>query len=602
MDMFYRIISLLGGLALFLYGMRTMGDGLKSISGGAMKAVLAKVTNRPVTGFLLGTLVTCMIQSSTATIVLTVGLVGAGFLTFRQSTSIVLGANVGTAITAQIIRLMDINAGSGSILYFFKSDNLAPVALIIGIVLIMFIHGRSTNATGIICIGFGTLFVGLMNMSNAVSAMSDQLTGLLTQFEDNYLLGFLSGLVVTGIIQSSSAVVGILQSVASSVGIRLCAVVPVIIGVNIGDCLTTYLVCRIGAKPEQIRTCVVHIIYNVLVAILLVAALAILRGTGILGNDLWNSVLDSGGVANIHGLFRLVPAILLLPLSGVFASLAERIVPDRIDDEEDAEIERTLRELDSRLISNPGLALAETHHLICKMADVAVHNYDSAVNQVFQYDHKRISRINDREGLLDRMADATNQYLVAVSPYITLKTDNRNQIYQIKALTCFERIGDLALNLSNNVESLKLADHELPGPALKELRVLSDAVRNVVELAAETFKFDRPDAAFRIEPLEEVVDVLVEVLKDHAVQRSAEGSFDVYSGIEYQNMLQNLERISDQCSSLAVYHLAKDNEAIDGREHQYLRELHHSNEPKYTAEFQKEYARYFGLLDAVRED
>ena len=602
MDMFYRIISLLGGLALFLYGMRIMGDGLKSSSGGAMKAALAKVTNRPVTGFLLGMLVTCMIQSSTATIVLTVGLVGAGFLTFRQSTSIVLGANVGTAITAQIIRLMDLNAGSGSVLYFFKSDNLAPLALIIGIVLIMFVRGRSSNAAGIICIGFGTLFVGLMNMSSAVSTMSDQLSGLLVRFEGNYLLGFLSGLVVTGIIQSSSAVVGILQSVASSVGIRFCAVVPVIIGVNIGDCLTTYLVCRIGAKPEQIRTCLVHMIYNFVAAVLLFAALVILRGTGILSDKIWFDMLDSGGVANVHGLFRLVPAVLLLPLSNVFAGLAARIVPDRAEDAEDAEIERNLRELDKRLITNPGLALTETHHLIGHMADVAIHNYDAAVRQIFEYDPKRTARINDREGLLDRMADASNQYLVSVSPYITLKADNRNQIYQLKALTCFERIGDLAINMNGNVESLTTSGHELPGPALRELRVVTEATRESLLLAAEAFKHSRAETALRVEPLEEVIDELVEVLRDNAVQRSAEGAFDVHSGIEYQNLLQNLERVSDQCSSLAVYHLAREDESINGREHQYLRELHHSNNPEYLTNFQSNYTRYFGLLEAVREE
>ena len=220
MDIFYKIIALLGGLAMFLYGMRTMGDNLKRSSGGTMKAALEKVTNKPAIGFLFGMLVTCMIQSSTATIVLTVGLVGAGFMTFRQSIGIVLGANVGTAITAQIIRLMDVGAGSGSLLYFFKADNLAPLALTIGIILIMFVKGNRANNTGSILMGFGILFMGLIFMSQSVSTLGDEISGLLTAFEGNYILGFLSGVIVTGIIQSSSAVVGILQSMASSVGLR----------------------------------------------------------------------------------------------------------------------------------------------------------------------------------------------------------------------------------------------------------------------------------------------------------------------------------------------------------------------------------------------
>ena len=314
MEIFYKIIAMLGGLSMFLYGMRLMGDGLKSCSGSAMKAALAKVTSRPAMGFLLGMLVTCMIQSSTAAIVLTVGLVGAGFLTFRQSIGIVLGANVGTAITAQIIRLMDLQAGSTSILYLFNADNLAPIALVIGMVLLMFVAKSAAKNAGTIAVGFGILFMGLIFMSDAVSSLGDRLSGLLTAFEDNYILGFLSGAAVTGVIQSSSAVIGILQSIASSVGVRFCGVFAVIIGVNIGDCLTTFLVCRIGAKPEQIRTVVVHVIYNICAAVLIALVMTVLRTAGVLTDGLWYSSLDSGGVANIHGLFRLVPVTLLLLL------------------------------------------------------------------------------------------------------------------------------------------------------------------------------------------------------------------------------------------------------------------------------------------------
>ena len=253
MVIFYRIVAMLGGLAMFLYGMRIMGDGLKSSSGGAMKTALAKVTSKPFLGFLLGTLVTCVIQSSTACIVLTVGLVGAGFLTFRQSIGIVLGANVGTAITAQVIRLMDLNSAEDSILYFFKADNLAPLSLVIGICLIMFSKRGSHKNMGNIACGFGVLFMGLIYMSGAVSNFSDSLSGLLTSFENNYFLQFASGVGVTAIIQSSSAVVGIIQSIASSLGVTFNDIFAVIIGVNIGDCITTYIVSRIGANPDQKR-------------------------------------------------------------------------------------------------------------------------------------------------------------------------------------------------------------------------------------------------------------------------------------------------------------------------------------------------------------
>ncbi len=599
MDAFYNIVSMLGGLALFLYGMRIMGDGLKSNSGGAMKAALAKVTNKPVMGFLLGVIVTCMIQSSTATIVLTVGLVGAGFLTFRQSIGIVLGANVGTAITAQIIRLMDLQAGATSILYFFKSDNLAPMALLIGIICIMFIKKRSASSIGTIFMGFGILFVGLMNMSSAVATMGDSLSRLLTSFEDNYFLGFLAGIGVTGVIQSSSAVVGILQSIASSVGVHFCGVFAVIIGVNIGDCLTTFLVCRIGASREQIRTCLIHIIYNVFAASMIFIAIGILRGTGVLGDNIWYSTLNSGGVANVHGLFRLVPAILLLPMNGLFAKIAEKLVPDKPLDDMDADIEKNLRELDERLISNPGLALAESEHLIGHMADVSFRNVKAATKQLFEFKTKRDDKLRARENLLDRMADASSKYLIAISPHIALEQDRRNQSFQLRALVCFERIGDLAVNIEYNVASLNDAGKKFSPTAMEELKLAFSAIRDILTVATTGFKTGRTDIAKQVEPLEEVIDELMEALRGRHVTRMTNNLCDPMSGIEYQNLLQHLERISDQCSDLAVYQLGKTDANIYGNEHQYIHNLHHSNDEDYQGAFNENYKKYFDQLNAI---
>ncbi len=599
MEIYFRVISLLGGLALFLYGMRIMGDGLKGSSGGAMKAALARVTNRPVMGFLLGMLVTCMIQSSTATIVLTVGLVGAGFLTFRQSIGIVLGANVGTSITAQIIRLMDVDAGAGSFMSFFKSDNLAPLALTIGIILIMFVHKASSETIGTICMGFGILFVGLMNMSSAVSTMGDGLSKLLISFSDNYVLGFLSGVLVTGIIQSSSAVVGILQSIASSVGIPFCAVFSVIIGVNIGDCLTTYLVSRIGAKPEQVRTVLVHIIYNVFAATLIYVTIFILRTTGILGDELWNMTLKSGGVANVHGVFRLVPAVVLLPLSGLFAKIAERIAPDKPEEGEDAELEKILSELDPRLVENPSLALGESGELIGRMAEVCFQNYQAAVNQLFDYDEARNPRIAKREDLLDRMADASGKYIVSVSPYVVLEGDRLNQNYQLQALACFERIGDIADHINDACQRVNKSGHLFSDQGMHEMRTAMDAVYEILSLSVQAYHTNDVNLARKIEPLEEVIDEIIETLRSRHVDRLTNGSCDSLNinGIEFQNLAQNLERISDQCSDFAVYLLGRYDEEIRGKEHMYIHELHHSHNPQYMEAFQANYDRYFGRLN-----
>ncbi len=593
MDMFYKIIALLGGLAMFLYGMRVMGDGLKSCSGSAMKAALAKVTSRPALGFLLGTLVTCMIQSSTATIVLTVGLVGAGFLTFRQSIGIVLGANVGTAITAQIIRLMDLQAGASSLLYLFNAENLAPIALIIGIVLLMFVHGSSAQNIGTIAMGFGVLFMGLIFMSDAVSSFGDSLSGLLTAFEGNHFLGFLAGTAVTGVIQSSSAVIGILQTFASSVGVHLSGVVGVIIGVNIGDCLTTFLVCRIGAKPEQIRTVTVHVIYNICAALLITVTLAVLRSTGVISDSLWYATLDSGGVANVHGLFRLLPAVLFLPLSGVFARLAEKLVPDKPAPPEYLDIVENLRELDSHLVTNPRIALDQSAHLIGHMADVAQSNYRLATSQLFEFDAKQTERLSRREALLDKMADATNQYLVNLSPHITGTTDNLSQSFQVKALTCFERIGDLAVDIEHDAQLLHESGKSLSEQARVDLENTICAVTDILTLSCRTFKQNDTRSARAVEPLEEVIDDLIEAMKARHVDRMTHGICDVYTGILYQNILQSMERVSDQCSDLAVYILSRNDSAITGQEHQYLHDLHHSDNEAYRQMFRDNYAKYF---------
>ena len=597
MDIFYKIIAILGGLSLFLYGMRMMGDELKKSSGGAMKAALAKVTNKPAMGFIFGMLVTCMIQSSTATIVLTVGLVGAGFLTFRQSIGIVLGANVGTAITAQIIRLMDVSAGSTSLLYFFKADNLAPVALIIGIVMIMFLKDDRFHNVGSIAIGFGILFMGLIFMSNAVSELGEGLSAILMKFEGNYLLGFLSGVGVTALLQSSSAVVGILQSMASSVGVRFCGVFAVIIGVNIGDCLTTYLVSRIGAKPDQIRTALVHVIYNICAATLIIVVLTILRVTGILDDAFWNSSLNSGGVANVHGCFRLIPAVIFLPFSGVFARLAERLVPDKPVEDEDALIEEQLRLLDSRLITSPVLAFDQATNAIEHMEEIATHNFNAAIDVFHEYDLKRIGRIHEREDLLDRLADASNQYIIDISPYITQEQDSIHQSFLIKALNCFERIGDHAVNLTYAIENLHKDGGILSDTAKREFGVVTRALQDILRMTGEAFRNNDVELARQIEPVEEVIDSLVETLRSHHIRRMTKNECNIYSGLQFENMLTNMERISDQCSDLAVFIVSMKDNSIIGMEHQYIHNLHHSNDKEYLESFQDNYDLYYGMLD-----
>ena len=599
MSIFYNIIAFLGGLAMFLYGMRVMGDGLKSSSGGAMQAALSKVTNKPVMGFLLGMLVACIIQSSTATIVITVGLVGAGLLTFHQSVGIVLGANVGTAITAQIIRLMDVSSGMDSPLYFFKADNLAPLALVIGIVLIMFVGSGAYKTAGSVACGFGILFMGLIYMSDVVAGFGESLSHLLTAFSNNYALGFLSGVLVTGIVQSSSAVVGIIQSIASSVGVSFSAVFAVIIGVNIGDCLTTYLVSRIGARPVQRRTAVVHIVYNVFAALICFILVFIGRKTGLISDGLWSSTLNSGGVANIHGCFRLVPAVMLLPFSGLFEKISCAIVRDDPVDEEDKSAIAALDALDERLFTSPAIALDQADRVVIEMIDIASHNFDAAVQQIYSYDPKRSSRIQTREKLLDSMTDAANKYIVSLSPYVTRDIDNTRQNRILKSLICYERIGDLAVNIADEIEGLRSENKRFSDTAMKELRIAFDAIYEIMDITARAYKAKDAALASAVEPLEEVIDDLVENLNARHVFRMVNRICDPINGIFYQSILTNIEHISDKCSDLAVYVLEGSNRDIFGKEHSYLHELHHSNNQAYLQAYDIEHSKYFDALESI---
>ena len=599
MEIFYNVIAFLGGLAMFLYGMRVMGDGLKSSSGGAMQAVLARMTNKPAMGFILGMLVACIIQSSTATIVITVGLVGAGLLTFHQSVGIVLGANVGTAITAQIIRLMDVSSGMESPLYFFKADNLAPLALVIGITFIMFVRKSSSNTVGNVACGFGILFMGLIYMSNVVSGFGDSLSSLLTAFSDNYALGFLSGVVVTGIVQSSSAVVGIIQSIASSVGVTLNAVFAVIIGVNIGDCLTTYLVSRIGAKPVQRRTALVHIIYNVFAAILCFFLIFVGRKTGILNEEIWTATLNSGGVANLHGFFRLVPAVVLLPFSKVFESIACTIIRDEPIDEEDKSAIAALDALDERFFATPSIALDQVERVVWEMSDIAAHNFDACVQQIFDYDPKRDQRIETRENLLDSMTDAANKYIVSLSPHVTHEKDTRHQNYVLKALICYERIGDLAVNIASDVAQVRESGREFSPTALQELRLAFDAIYEILDITCRAYKNMDFSLAAQVEPLEEVIDDLVEEMNARHVYRMVNQICDAITGISYQSVLTNVEHISDKCSDIAIYIMERDNRDIFGKEHSYVHELHLSNNEKYLNDYQRDHDKYFDALEAI---
>ena len=420
----FNVISLFGGLALFLYGMRLMGNGLKESSSGALKSAMEKVTNNPVVGFFLGMVVTAIIQSSTATIVLTSGLVGAGVITLHQSLGVIIGANVGTTITGQIIRLLDLNSGGGaSWVDVFKPSTLAPLAAIIGILMIMAVKTKHSGVIGQIAMGFGILFTGLLNMTAAVSPLSSSETFARTfvGLADTPVLGFLAGTGVAFLIQSSSATIGILQALSTTGALTFGAVYAIIIGVNIGDCVTTAIVCSIGSKADAKRTGIVHILFNICGSILIIAGIMIARHLGWL-DALWDKTLTSGGIANVHTVFRLLSALALLPVCGQFEKLSRVLVKD--DEKLGTSVEQELELLDEKFFTSPALALSGASGAISTMARLARDGVLSAMDVLLDYDKHAIDVINENEDSIDLLADRVDNYLIKLSPHVTMGYGN----------------------------------------------------------------------------------------------------------------------------------------------------------------------------------
>jgi len=582
MNAILTVIKLLGGLAMFLYGMEIMGDGLKQGSGTALKNVLGKLTQNALLGVLTGALVTAVIQSSTATIVLTVGLIGAGILNLRQAVSIVLGANIGTTVTAQIIRLMDIESSGPSLLTFFKPDTLAPVALIIGIILIMFLKKESSKPVGMIALGFGILFMGLMSMTDAVEPLSESeaFVNTLSYFSNMPLLGILTGLVLTVIVQSSSAMVGILQALSSTGVMTFELVYPIIMGINLGTCVTTAMVCSIGSSKDAKRTGVVHIVFNTIGTILFMIGMTLIRQFGGFAN-LWESIVDSGVIANFQTIFNLITAIVLLPFTGMLVTIACKLVKD---DEAETIVYPELAALDKKLMISPAVALAEVTKVAVTMAGMAKENLTLGLKQFEQFDAKRSDELNQTEDRLDCFTDNADNYLIELSRHIEKEVDKRHLNMLMQCIRDIERIGDYATNFDELAKKMSDGEIAFSESAKKELNVLGEAVQEILRLTLEALGEDSEYVARRIEPLEEVIDDMVLLLKDRHTARLCQGICNIDSGLIFMDMLTYLERAADQCSSIAMLMLGKKNDAIMKNHHLYLQELHASADQSYLTE------------------
>ena len=594
MDIF-QVISLLGGLAMFLYGMRLMGDSLKENSSGTLKRVMGKVTDNAFKAFLLGVLVTALIQSSTATIVITAGLVSAGILTLRQSLGILVGANLGTTVTGQIIRLLDIDASGTSFLRFLQPATLAPIALIIGIVLIMGSFFKNARSVGNIAIGFGILFSGLLNMTGAVNSLTESgvFERLLSNLGDSPVLGYLTGAGVAFVLQSSSAAVGILQAFSATGLLAFKSIYAVIVGIYLGDCVTTAIVCWIGAKADARRVGIVNILYNLGKSVLVLVGVTVVHQLGWL-DGLWDRTANSGLIANTNSIFNLACALALLPTLRLCEGLSYRIVKDKSVKE--SRFKTVADALNPVFYNTPALAFQSCYHLLLTSFAASRTNTEKAFRLLTKYDPALHREILADEDEIDRMTDRVSKYLVGFLPHLQMQDHVAIMDQYYKVTSEFERLGDHAVNIAELAATLDKNGTHLSAAALSELAVLESAIMNILDETEQTFRKRDVDAARRIEPLVQVSADLINVLKRNHLKRMSTGECNVYADSTYTNLMVEFRRIGAVCSNVGIATLVRVYPELADHEHLYFDKLHAGGDEAFDAAYERARRRYFALL------
>ena len=586
------ILPLLSGLALFLYGMDLMGDSLKKSAGSGLKSTLGKMTSSPIRGFLLGLIVTVIIQSSSATTVMVVGFVNSGTMTLLQATGVILGANVGTAITAWLTAMSGIGSDSaGNVvdaLSLLKPDSWVPIIAVIAICLIMFVKRGKKRDLGFILIGFVILMTGMEMMSGAVSGLRSNQTfiSILTMFE-NPILGILAGLVLTAIVQSSSASVGILQALTVTGGITFGAALPIIMGQNIGTCVTA-MISSISAGKNGKRAALVHLYFNVISVVVVLSGFYLINwliGGFKMGDGLFvDGVIDMWGVAAVHTIFKIIAVIIIGPFYRLLVKLAEISVKDSKEDAETANL------LDERLLRTPAIAVARATEVTCLMAEVSCNALRDSLTLFENYDPKVADGIRELENKADVYEDNLGTYLVKVSAKALNEADSRQVTKLLHIIGDFERISDHAVNILESAEEMRDKKIEFSKEAQRELSVLRRAVADILDLAERAFCSNDVNLAADIEPLEQIVDDIRDKIKLNHILRLQKSECTIEHGFILADLLNNFERVSDHCSNVGGCVIEISNyDAMDL--HKYLAEIKQgsaSYEEKYK-EYKKEY-------------
>ena len=590
------ILPLICGLSLFLYGMEMMGDALKKSAGAGLKATLGKMTSSPTKGFILGLIVTMIIQSSSATTVMVVGFVNSGTMALIQAVGVIMGANVGTAVTAWITGLSGIESGEGvegalDILKLLKPDTWVPVVAVIGICLLMFAKRGKKKDIALILLGFAILMVGMSMMSDAVKPLrsNEAFTSILTMFE-NPLLGILAGLVLTAVVQSSSASVGILQALTVTGTISFGAAIPIIMGQNIGTCVTA-LISSISANKNGKRAALIHLYFNIIGVAVVLSGFYILDAIfnfQMGGKDfLSESFVNMWDVAIIHTLFKIISVILIAPFYRQLERLARVSVKDKGEEE-------TVNLLDERLLETPAIAVDRATQVAHNMAEIACTALDDSLNMFTAYDSKIADKIRDFEGKADNYEDALGTYLVKLSGRDMSERDSEQVTKLLHIIGDFERISDHAVSVLSSAEELRDKKIEFSKEAQREMSVLRSAVKEILAIARDSFTRNDVALAADVEPLEQVVDDLRDTIKQNHIIRLQKSECTIEHGFILADLLNDFERVSDHCSNIAgcVIEIST-YEALDM--HKYLSDIKQGSEA-FESKY-KEYSGKYSLAD-----
>jgi phosphate:Na+ symporter len=575
----FNVFSLLGGLALFLFGMDIMGKALEKQAGGQLQKILSKLTDNPLKGFFLGLCVTAVIQSSSATTVMVVGFVNSGIMELHQAIGVIMGSNVGTTVTSWILSLSGLQ-GDSFLINMLKPTSFSPVLAFIGILLYM---GKSEKRKGIgtILIGFAVLMTGMTAMSNAVLPLQNEawFTNLFIRFS-NPLLGVLVGAVVTGIIQSSSASVGILQALSATGVITYGSAIPIIMGQNIGTCVTA-LISSVGANKNARRAAMVHLYFNIIGVTLF---LAIFYGANLLLDFAFvNETVTAWGIAVVHSIFNLTATAVLLPFANGLEKLAILTIPD------DAEKE-SFALLDERLLNTPAVAVERARAATADMAELARVGVVQAMSLTHKWDDSLAQKVREEEEKVDKYEDALGTYLVKLSSREMSHADSQSVNTLLHTISDFERISDHSVNVLSSAEEIHAKSIAFSKDAQEELQVLEGAVQDVLSRTTDAFRKGDLHMAGKVEPLETVVDELVRAIKARHVARLQTGSCSIEYGFVLEDLLTNYERVCDHCSNVAVAQIEVAQDSFDT--HAYLNDLRYGNETKESEQFQRRLDRY----------